>query len=80
MSRWNDRVQAWLFSRTRLAPTFDPSQVVSPFPFNAFYPAYNVPEIDLRNTACRFPGGSATSAPGAWNDCAGCRRPARSRN
>ncbi|HBO0857648.1 molybdopterin-binding protein [Pseudomonas aeruginosa] len=47
MSRWNDRVQAWLFSRTRLAPTFDPSQVVSPFPFNAFYPAYNVPEIDL---------------------------------
>ncbi|MDU3294663.1 MAG: molybdopterin-binding protein, partial [Pseudomonas aeruginosa] len=32
MSRWNDRVQAWLFSRTRLAPTFDPSQVVSPFP------------------------------------------------
>lgn len=47
MSRWNDRVQAWLFSRTRLAPTFDPSQVASPFPFNAFYPAYNVPEIDL---------------------------------
>ena len=39
--------QAWLFSRTRLAPTFDPSQVASPFPFNAFYPAYNVPEIDL---------------------------------
>ena len=47
MSRWNDRVQAWLFSRTRLAPTFDPSQVASPFPFNAFYPSYNVPEIDL---------------------------------
>ncbi len=47
MSRWNDRVQAWLFSRMRLAPTFDPSQVASPFPFNAFYPAYNVPEIDL---------------------------------
>lgn len=39
--------QAWLFSRTRLAPTFDPSQVASPFPFNAFYPSYNVPEIDL---------------------------------
>jgi DMSO/TMAO reductase YedYZ molybdopterin-dependent catalytic subunit len=47
MSRFNDRVQAWLFGRERLAPTFAASQITTPFPFNAFYPEYNVPEIDL---------------------------------
>lgn len=43
MSRWNDRFQAWLFSGQRLAPTYDLAKVTSPFPFNAFYPEYNVP-------------------------------------
>lgn len=47
MSRWNDRVQAWLFSGQRLAPTYDLAKVTHPFPFNAFYPEYNVPEVDL---------------------------------
>lgn len=47
MSRWNDRVQAWLFSGQRLAPTYDLAKVTTPFPFNAFYPEYNVPEVDL---------------------------------
>lgn len=46
MSRWNDRVQAWLFNRNRLAPTYARSQVTQPFPFNAFYPEYDVPEVD----------------------------------
>ncbi|MGP0148694.1 molybdopterin-dependent oxidoreductase [Pseudomonas oryzihabitans] len=47
MSRFNDRVQAWLFGRERLAPTYAASQITDPFPFNAFYPEYNVPEVDL---------------------------------
>lgn len=47
MSRWNDRVQAWLFSGQRLAPTYAATQITAPFPFNAFYAEYNVPEIDL---------------------------------
>ncbi len=47
LSRWNDRVQAWLFSGQRLAPTYAATQITEPFPFNAFYPEYNVPEIDL---------------------------------
>ncbi|HJE67480.1 molybdopterin-dependent oxidoreductase [Pseudomonas oryzihabitans] len=47
MSRFNDRVQAWLFGRERLAPTYAASQITNPFPFNAFYPEYNVPEVDL---------------------------------
>ncbi|PKU25662.1 molybdopterin-dependent oxidoreductase [Telmatospirillum siberiense] len=46
MSRWNDRVQAKLFSRTRLAPTYEASRITRPFPFNAFYPEYDAPDID----------------------------------
>src|SRR5262245_17090777 len=38
MSRWNDRVQAWLFDPHRLAPEFPKSAITDPFPFNAFYP------------------------------------------
>src|SRR3546814_8153129 len=30
MSRWNDRVQAWLFSGQKLAPTFTRAQVTTP--------------------------------------------------
>lgn len=46
MSRWNDRVQGWLFSGTPLAPTYTRAQITNPFPFNAFYPEYDVPDID----------------------------------
>ncbi|UWU25891.1 molybdopterin-dependent oxidoreductase (plasmid) [Rhizobium sp. CB3060] len=46
MSRWNDRVQAWLFSQEKLAPTYTEAQITRPFPFNAFYPEDSVPEID----------------------------------
>lgn len=47
MSRWNDRAQGWLFDPKRLAPTYSPSQITKPFPFNAFYPEFDAPEIDL---------------------------------
>ena len=46
MSRFNDRVQAWLFDPNQLAPTYDASQITVPFPFNAFYPEDNAPDID----------------------------------
>jgi DMSO/TMAO reductase YedYZ molybdopterin-dependent catalytic subunit len=46
MSRWNDRVQAGLFRRGKLAPTYTPRQITKPFPFNAFYPEVDAPEID----------------------------------
>ena len=47
MSRLNDRLQALLFSPTRLAPVYPASSLTKPFPFNAYYPMDNVPEIDL---------------------------------
>jgi len=49
LSRWNDRVQARLFSGSRLAPTYAASQVTKPFPFNAFYPEFDAPQVDLSN-------------------------------
>lgn len=47
LSRWNDRVQARLFSGSRLAPTYAESQVTRPFPFNAFYPEFDAPQVDV---------------------------------
>ena len=46
MSRFNDRVQGWLFDPNRLAPTYAASDITDPFPFNAFYPEDSAPEID----------------------------------
>jgi DMSO/TMAO reductase YedYZ molybdopterin-dependent catalytic subunit len=46
VSRWNDRVQAWLFDSDRLAPTYPESAITRPFPFNAFYSAAEAPVVD----------------------------------
>ena len=37
MSRWNDRVQAWLFDPNKLAPTYPASAVLKPPRFNAYF-------------------------------------------
>jgi DMSO/TMAO reductase YedYZ molybdopterin-dependent catalytic subunit len=46
MSQWNDRVQAWLFSPTRLAQEFPASRVLIPPRFNAYISALSVPVVD----------------------------------
>lgn len=46
MLRFNDRVQAALFSRTRLAATYPTSAITKPFRFNAYYPEWQVRGID----------------------------------
>ena len=46
MSRWNDTVQAALFSRARLAPNYNEADITDPFPFNAYYPLNEVRQID----------------------------------
>ena len=46
ISRFNDRVQGWLFDPDRLAPTYAEADITTPFPFNAYYPEDRVPEID----------------------------------
>jgi len=46
ISRFNDRVQAWLFDPNRLAPTYPESRITRPFPFNAYYGLDRVPRVD----------------------------------
>src|SRR6185295_1443247 len=46
MSKWNDGVQAALFSQTRLAPEYTEADITKPFPFNAFYPPARAPVVD----------------------------------
>jgi DMSO/TMAO reductase YedYZ molybdopterin-dependent catalytic subunit len=46
MSRWNDRVQGWLFDPNRLAPEYPESRIQRPFRYNGYYPESEVPIID----------------------------------
>lgn len=46
VSRWNDRVQAALFSPNRLAPTFPEAMAVKDFRYNAWYGPDKAPKLD----------------------------------
>ena len=46
VSRFNDKVQAWLFDPNKMAPTYPPSMITRPFPFNAYYEEAKAPVID----------------------------------
>src|ERR1700738_4795619 len=46
ISYFNDRAQALLFNPSRLAPTYPDSAITRPFPFNAYYPEDDAPEVD----------------------------------
>jgi DMSO/TMAO reductase YedYZ molybdopterin-dependent catalytic subunit len=46
MSQWNDRVQAWLFSPTQLAPEFAPHRVSKTPRWNAYIGQDAIPEVD----------------------------------
>jgi len=46
ISRWNDRVQAFLFSEQKLAKEYGAGEVAKDFRYNAFYPEKDVVQID----------------------------------
>jgi DMSO/TMAO reductase YedYZ molybdopterin-dependent catalytic subunit len=46
MSRWNDRVQGWIFNPNKLAPEYPESAITKPFPFNAYYRENEVRIVD----------------------------------
>lgn len=46
VSRFNDRVQAWLFNPNRLAPTYPASRILRPPKFNAYYDITQVKPVD----------------------------------
>jgi DMSO/TMAO reductase YedYZ molybdopterin-dependent catalytic subunit len=56
VSRFNDRVQAFLFSPTKLAPTYPESAITRPFPFNAYYDVDEAPEVEAADYALEVGG------------------------
>ncbi|HEX6736054.1 MAG TPA: molybdopterin-binding protein [Azonexus sp.] len=46
VSRFNDKVQAFLFDPNRLAPTYPDSMITRPFPFNAYYGEDEIREVE----------------------------------
>jgi DMSO/TMAO reductase YedYZ molybdopterin-dependent catalytic subunit len=46
MSRWNDKVQAALFSSSRLAPVYTDADITAPFRFNSGYTPADLPPVD----------------------------------
>jgi DMSO/TMAO reductase YedYZ molybdopterin-dependent catalytic subunit len=46
ISEFNDGAQALLFDPNQLAPTYPESAITKPFPFNAYYPLEDAPEVD----------------------------------
>ncbi|MGB3435833.1 molybdopterin-dependent oxidoreductase [Achromobacter sp.] len=46
VSRFNDRVQGWIFDPNKLAPTYAESMITRPFPFNAYYGIDEVRHVD----------------------------------
>lgn len=46
VSRFNDHAQAALFDPNRLAREFAEADITRPFPFNAFYPRTDAPEVE----------------------------------
>jgi DMSO/TMAO reductase YedYZ molybdopterin-dependent catalytic subunit len=65
MSRWNDKVQAALFSRARMAPTYTEADITDPFPFNAYYPVDQVRHVD--DAAWRLEVSGLVSERWAWS-------------
>jgi len=63
MSRWNDKVQALLFSRQTLAPTFAESDVVRDFRYNAFFPASDAPKLSSADYRLELSGLIADKRP-----------------
>ncbi len=63
MLRFDDRVQAWLFSRQRLAATFPASAITRPARFNAYYPEYQVQTVDASTWKLEIGGLVADKRP-----------------
>jgi DMSO/TMAO reductase YedYZ molybdopterin-dependent catalytic subunit len=56
VSVFNDRVQALLFNSHALAKEYPPGMITRPFPYNAFYPEKEAPQVDARDFALQVGG------------------------
>jgi len=79
ISYFNDRAQAWLFNPNRLAPTYPESAITRPFPFNAYYPVEEAPEVDGENYELEVGGLVENKKTWTLKELYALRRKARSR-
>jgi len=56
VSRFNDKVQGWLFDPNRLAPTYPDSMITRPFPFNAYYGEDEIRQVDAQSYRLELSG------------------------
>ncbi|NPD67709.1 molybdopterin-dependent oxidoreductase [Lichenicola cladoniae] len=63
MSRFNDKVQAALFSNDHLAATFPPGAITKPFPFNAYYGMADIRTVDAASWRLELSGQIADRRP-----------------
>jgi DMSO/TMAO reductase YedYZ molybdopterin-dependent catalytic subunit len=63
MSRWNDRAQALLFNRQRLAPTYPESAAIRNFRYNAYFPVEEVPTLSAADYRLELSGLIADKRP-----------------
>jgi len=63
VSRFNDRVQGWLFDPNALAPTYPASMITRPFPFNAYYGVDEAPTVDEADYRLEIAGRVADRRP-----------------
>jgi DMSO/TMAO reductase YedYZ molybdopterin-dependent catalytic subunit len=62
-SSWNDRVQAALFSPTRLAPEFAEHLAVKDFRYNAWYGPENAPKLEASDYRLKLSGAIENKRP-----------------
>src|ERR1035437_11149682 len=65
VSRFNDKVQGWLFDPNQLAPTYPESMITRPFPFNAYYGEDEVRQVDAGSY--RLQGGGMGAHKDSWD-------------
>jgi DMSO/TMAO reductase YedYZ molybdopterin-dependent catalytic subunit len=63
VSRFNDKIQAWLFDPNKLAPTYSESMITRPFPFNAYYGIEDVPKVNGSSYVLELSGMIADKRP-----------------
>jgi DMSO/TMAO reductase YedYZ molybdopterin-dependent catalytic subunit len=65
MSEFNDAAQSWLFDPNQLAPEYPDSAITRPFPFNAYYPEEDAPEVDAKDF--RLEVGGLVDSKTSWS-------------
>ena len=68
ISRFNDRIQAWLFDPNKLAPTYPASMILRPPKFNAYYDVMDVKPVSGATWRLELSGLVADKRPWTLHD------------